>query len=103
MTRMGALEKPTREALFGTIEASAAEMIVAVQRCKTLAEADRVLLCDGLPKTVRQDAERQVRLLQDLQASAGDGRRLRELLISKRVASRPGAVKLCRQLIAAAG
>lgn len=101
MNAMPALEDPTLAQLFGDDVDRCDVMQLCVNRVDTLAEVDRILLCSTLPKTVRRTAERHKAVLEDIQARAGDGRRLRELLVSENVALRSGAMKLCRRLIAA--
>jgi len=97
--KMPDLEIPTLEQLFGAPLPNQAEQRAAVRALDTLEAADRVLLCPDLPTTVRAAAEGQQRVLAELQAVAGQDQRLRGLLVEQRVASRPGAVRLCKRLI----
>lgn len=92
-------EQPTLKQLFGEEDLRCDVMQLAVHRIDTLADIDRVLLCKELPRTVRTTAERHQRVLADIQASAGNGERLRELLVQETVVLRSGAIKLTRRLI----
>ena len=100
MPAMPALEVPTLADLFGP-DLSTPAMQLTIHRLDTLEAVDRVLLCDQLPPRVRGTAERHKRVLEDLQARAGDGKMLRELLVSTDVTLRSGAQRLCKRLIAA--
>lgn len=97
--KMPDLEIPTLEQLFGAPLPNQAEQRAAVRALDTLEAADRVLLCPTLPTAVRAAAEGQQRVLAELQAAAGEDQRLRGLLVEQRVASRPGAVRLCKRMI----
>lgn len=100
--RMPDLETPTLEQLFGAPLPSQADQRAAVRALDELAAVDRALLCPDLAPAVRAAADGQRRVLEELQVAAGDDRRLRQLLVESRVASRPGAARMCRRLIAAA-
>lgn len=101
MNGMPPLESPSLHDLFGDDKARTDVMQLAIHRLDALADVDRVLLCRELPPRVRSTAERHKRVLEQLQALAGNGERLRELLVSSDVALRSGAQRLCRRLIAA--
>lgn len=99
MNAMPREEQPTIKDLFGEDGLRCDVMQLAVHRIDTLADIDRVLLCQELPKSVRTTAERHQRVLTDIQASAGNGQHLRELMVKDCVALRSGAMKLARRLI----
>lgn len=99
VTRAPEAERPTLEELFGAPPPGAAAQVVAVRALNTLAAADRVLCCSDLPAQVRNSALAHQRVLAELQAAANDDERLRRLLVERRVATAPGAKRLCRRLI----
>lgn len=99
MNAMPRLETPSLADLFGAADLTVDAMLDQVKKTDSLEKADRLLLCPDLPKTVQKQANAHIRVMQKVQAAAGDGRRLRELLVSREVAQRPGAVQFCRRLI----
>lgn len=102
MNAMPSLDRPTKAQLFGAGDLRCDVMQLTIHRIDSLADIDRVLLCADLPKTVRRSAEKHRQVLEEIQAAAGDGIRLRALFATEPVVLRSGAMKLTRRLISEA-